>query len=52
MVIGAGAVGAGFLALSDPVTTVLIASVGVLGMAVLYRKNLTLGAGLLGLWRP
>ncbi|MFK4600477.1 hypothetical protein [Streptomyces pristinaespiralis] len=52
VVIGVGAVGAGFLALSDPVTTVLIASVGVLGVALLYRKNLTRGIDLLGLWRP
>lgn len=51
-VIGIGAVGAGFLALSDPVTTVLIASVGVLGVALLYRKNLTRGIDILRLWRP
>ncbi|WP_327372344.1 hypothetical protein [Streptomyces sp. NBC_01217] len=52
VVIGAGAVGAGFLALSDPVATIFVASVGVLGVALLYRKNLKQGIGLLDLWRP
>ncbi|QIY92980.1 hypothetical protein HEP87_00350 [Streptomyces sp. S1D4-11] len=52
VVIAAGAVGVGFLALSEPVTVVLIASVGVVGVALLYRKNLRQGMGLLELWRP
>ncbi|MEV6594568.1 hypothetical protein [Streptomyces acidicola] len=38
VVIAAGAVGTGFLALSDPATVVLIAGVGVLGVALLYRN--------------
>ncbi|MCX5391531.1 hypothetical protein [Streptomyces sp. NBC_00094] len=50
VVIGLGAVGAGLLALSDPVTAVLIASVGVLGVSLLYRHNLKQGIDLLGLW--
>ncbi|WP_329239682.1 hypothetical protein OHB07_38765 (plasmid) [Streptomyces sp. NBC_00111] len=52
LIIGAGAVGAGFLALSDPVTTILIASVGVVGVTLLYRKNLREGIGHLEMWRP
>ncbi|MFD4232689.1 hypothetical protein [Streptomyces sp. NPDC058545] len=36
----------------DPVTTVLIVSVGVLGMALLYRENLERGIDIFGLWRP
>ncbi|MCX4792631.1 hypothetical protein OG369_43430 [Streptomyces sp. NBC_01221] len=51
VVVAAGAAGAGFLALSEPVTVVLIASVGVLGVALLYRKNLPQGIRLLELWR-
>jgi hypothetical protein len=50
VVIGLGAVGAGFLALSDPVTAVLIVSVGVLGVSLLYRHNLKQGIDLLQLW--
>ncbi len=50
VVIGIGAAAAGFLALSDPVTVVLIFSVGVLGVALLYRKNLPRGLGFLRLW--
>ncbi|MFI6007136.1 hypothetical protein ACIA98_43710 [Streptomyces sp. NPDC051366] len=38
LVIGIGAVGAGFLDLSDPVATVLIMSVGLLRVALLYPK--------------
>ncbi|MFF3663593.1 hypothetical protein [Streptomyces olivochromogenes] len=51
VVFAVGAVGAGFLALSDPVTVILIIGVGVLGVALLYRKNLAKGMGLLELWR-
>ncbi|MEU6102754.1 hypothetical protein [Streptomyces flaveolus] len=50
VVIAIGAAAAGFLALSDPVTVVLICSVGVLGVALLYRKNLTRGLKFLELW--
>ncbi|MFJ4331187.1 hypothetical protein [Streptomyces sp. NPDC088935] len=50
VVVGIGAVAAGFLALSDPVTVILVFSVGVLGVALLYRKNLPRGLGFLGLW--
>ncbi|MFJ7187377.1 hypothetical protein [Streptomyces bacillaris] len=52
VVIAIGAVATGFLALSDPVAVVLIFSVGVLGVAMLYRKNLTRGLDFLDLWRP
>lgn len=51
VVIAVGAVGAGFLVLSCPVTGILIITVGVLGVALLYRKNLAKGMGLLELWR-
>ncbi|MFI8265557.1 hypothetical protein [Streptomyces sp. NPDC085665] len=52
VVIAAGAVGAGLLALSDPVTAVLIASVGVVGVTLLYRKDLGKGINFLGLLKP
>lgn len=52
VVIAVGAVGAGFLALSEPVTVVLMAAFGVMGVALLYRKNLAKGTNLLGLFRP
>ncbi|MFE4698718.1 hypothetical protein ACFRIC_16790 [Streptomyces sp. NPDC056738] len=50
VVIAIGAAAVGLLALSDPVTVVLIFSVGMLGVSVLYRKNLTRGLGFLELW--
>ncbi|MGW1534430.1 hypothetical protein [Streptomyces aureus] len=46
-VIAVGAATAGLLALSDPVTVVLIFSAGTLGVSVLYRKNLPQGLKLL-----
>lgn len=52
VVIGLGALGAGLLALSDPATAVLIVSVGVLGVAMIYRRNLSKGTSLLELWKP
>ncbi|MFB6935248.1 hypothetical protein [Streptomyces chartreusis] len=51
IVIAIGAACTGFLALSDPVTVVLIFSVGVVGVTLLYRKNLKHGLGILELWR-
>ncbi|MFI9031124.1 hypothetical protein [Streptomyces sp. NPDC053560] len=52
VVVAIGAASAGFLALSEPVTVVLMASFGVLGVALVYRKNLGKGTDLLSLWRP
>lgn len=52
VVVAIGATATGFLALSEPATLVLIISVAVLGVALLYRKNLSRGIGFLELWRP
>ncbi|MFJ6354988.1 hypothetical protein ACIQKB_36725 [Streptomyces sp. NPDC092046] len=50
-VVAAGALGAGLLAMSDPVTMVLILSAGVLGVAILYRKNPARGFAFLDKFR-
>ncbi|WP_327411387.1 hypothetical protein OG458_42615 (plasmid) [Streptomyces sp. NBC_01281] len=52
LVMAIGAAATGFLALSDPVALVVIFSVGVLGVALLYGKNLKHGLSFLSLWRP
>jgi hypothetical protein len=50
-IVAAGALGAGLLAMSDPVTMVLILSASVVGVALLYRRNLGRGLSRLDIWR-